>query len=75
MNEENVCFSIGNLNGIRGAAHIMQDLNALPGVLSVRVSVRRGSVAVDYDAAGIRREQIQGALSALGYEARPTLFF
>ena len=53
----------------------MQDLNALPGVLSVRVSVRRGSVAVDYDAAGIRREQIQGALSALGYEARPTLFF
>lgn len=56
MNEENVCFSIGNLNGTRGAAHIMQDLNALPGVLSVRVSVRRGSVAVDYDAAGIRRE-------------------
>lgn len=75
MHLENAYFTVENLNGTRGAANIMKDLNPLPGVSSVQVSVRRKNVAIHYNPTDIQSANLQQKLSDMGYSVFPTSTF
>ncbi|SHH77907.1 Copper chaperone CopZ [Sporobacter termitidis DSM 10068] len=61
-------FTVGDLNGKHGAKELKHALDALGGVISVSVSQKSGSVAVDYDTTGESCEKIQQKIQDLGYD-------
>lgn len=62
-------FSLENAGDRHDESRLKQGLDALPGVTSVSVS-DRGCVAVDYDSADVRQEQIRQKVQELGYQLR-----
>lgn len=60
-------FTVGDLGGKHGVKEIKKELDALSGVISVSVSQKSGSVAVDYDTTGESSEKIQQRIQDLGY--------
>lgn len=60
-------FTIDGLNGKHGIKELKSGLDTLRGVLSVSVSRKANSVAVDYDTTGESCERIQKKIEDLGY--------
>ena len=68
MSNASVYFTLGELPGKHDEKAIKRELDALPGVLSVSVSMDSGRVAVDYDTTGVESCQIEKQLRQLGYQ-------
>lgn len=60
-------YKIDNLGGKHGISDLKRELDTLRGVLSVSVSEKTNSVAVDYDTTGQSCETIQRKIMDLGY--------
>lgn len=60
-------FTLGDLGGKHDAKELKRALDTLGGVMSVSVSQRSGSIAVDYDTTGESCERIQKKITDLGY--------
>ncbi|NLT13056.1 MAG: heavy-metal-associated domain-containing protein [Clostridiales bacterium] len=60
-------FTIDDLGGKHGINELKRGLDTLRGVLSVSVSEKTNSVAVDYDTTGESCEAIQKKITDLGY--------
>lgn len=60
-------FTIDDLGGKHGAKELKRELDTLSGVISVSVSEKTNSVAVDYDTTGENCEKIQKKIKDLGY--------
>jgi copper chaperone CopZ len=63
-------FTIGDLGGKHGVKELKRALDTLGGVMSVSVSQKSGSVAVDYDTTGESCEKIQKTITKLGYDVK-----
>jgi copper chaperone CopZ len=61
-------FTLGDLGGRHGAKELKRALDMLAGVISVSVSQKSGSIAVDYDTTGESCEKIQSKIKDLGYD-------
>ena len=61
-------FTIGDVGGKHGEKELKRALDMLPGVFSVSVSQKSGSVAVDYDTTGESCEKIQKKISDPGLQ-------
>mgnify|MGYP002472264054 FL=1 len=62
-------FSLENAGDKHDEKLLKRGLDMLPGVTSVSLS-DRGCVAVDYDSAGVRQEQIRQKVQELGYQLK-----
>ena len=60
-------FTLGDVGGKHGVKELKRALDTLGGVISVSVSQKSGSVAVDYDTSGESCEKIRKKISDLGY--------
>ncbi len=60
-------FTIDDLGGKHGIYKLKRELDTLCGVLSVSVSEKTNSVAVDYDTTGESGESIREKIKNLGY--------
>jgi copper chaperone CopZ len=60
-------FTVDDLGGKHGVKELKRELDTLHGVLSVSVSEKTNSVAVDYDTTGENCEIIQKKIKDLGY--------
>ena len=60
-------FIVDDLGGKHGAKEIKRELDTLHGVISVSVSEKSSSIAVDYDTSGENCERIQKKIKDLGY--------
>jgi copper chaperone CopZ len=60
-------FTVGDLGGKHHVKEIKRALDMIGGVISVSVSQKSGSIAVDYDTTGPGCEKIQKKISDLGY--------
>lgn len=60
-------FTVDDLGGKHGVKELKRELDGLHGVLSVSVSEKTNSVAVDYDTTGENHERIQKKINDLGY--------
>ncbi len=67
MSKASMYFDLENLDGKRGAAKIKQQLDTLPGVISVSVNENRNRIAVDFDTTGTNQDQIRKKLDVLGF--------
>lgn len=65
--KESVCFTVGDVGGRHHAKEVKRALDALGGVISVSVSRKSGSIAVDYDATSESCEKLQKKIRNLGY--------
>lgn len=68
MSKASVYFTLGASCNKQDAKAIKRELDVLPGVRSVSVSDSVNRVAVDFDTSGVRSEQIQKRLEAMGYQ-------
>ena len=60
-------FMVDDLGGKHGAKELKRELDTLRGVISVSVSEKNSSIAVDYDTTGENCEKIQKKIKDLGY--------
>lgn len=60
-------FTIADLGGKHGVKELKRELDTLSGVISVSVSEKTNSVAVDYDTTGESSEKIEKKIKDLGY--------
>lgn len=60
-------FTIDDLGGKHGVKELKRELDTMPGVISVSVSEKTNSVAVDYDTTGEDSEKIGKKIKDLGY--------
>lgn len=60
-------FTIDDLGGKHGAKELKRELDTLHGVISVSISEKSNSVAVDYDTTGENCEIIKKKIKDLGY--------
>ncbi len=60
-------FKIDDLGGKHGVKELKRELDTLRGVISVSVSEKTNSVAVDYDTTGENCERIRAKIKDLGY--------
>ena len=60
-------FTVDELGGKHGAKELKRELDTMHGVISVSVSEKNRSVAVDYDTTGENCEKIQKKIKELGY--------
>ncbi len=60
-------FTVDKLGGKHGTKELKRELDTLHGVMSVSVSEKTGSIAVDYDTSGENCERIQKKIKDLGY--------
>lgn len=68
MSKASVYFTPGNPDGKHNVKDIKQELDMLPGVLSVSVSDSSNQVAVDFDITGVRSRRIQTQPEKMGYQ-------
>ena len=68
MSKASACFTLGNINNKHDVKAIKQELDALPGVLSVSVGSSPDRVAVDFDTTGIQADRIGKQLEKMGYQ-------
>ncbi len=68
MSKASVYFTSGNPDGKHNVKDIKQELDMLPGVLSVSVSDSSNQVAVDFDITGVRSRRIQTQPEKMGYQ-------
>ena len=64
-------FSLEDPAGNHDVKRLKRELDSLPGVTSVSVSLG-GCLAVDYDSTGVRQADIQQKVQELGYQLRST---
>ena len=67
MSKASLYIELDQLNGKRDTAKIKQQLDTIPGVISVSVNKGRNQVAVDFDTTGTSQEQIRNKLDSLGF--------
>jgi copper chaperone CopZ len=60
-------FKIAELGGKHGIKELKRGLDTLQGIISVSVSEKTNSVAVDYDSTGENGEGIKKKIMELGY--------
>lgn len=67
MSKASMYFELENIDGKRDVAKLKQQIDTLPGVISVSVNQERKSVAVDFDTTGASQNQIRAQLDGLGF--------
>jgi copper chaperone CopZ len=67
MAKASVYFELTDIDGKRGEAELKQQLDRLPGVISVSVNQNKNRVAVDFDTTGTSQTQIHKQLDNMGY--------
>jgi len=67
LSKASVYFELENIDGKRDVAKLKQQIDTLPGVISVSVNQGRRSVAVDFDTTGVSQNQIRTQLDGLGF--------
>ena len=70
MSKASIYFTLGKIDSKQEVAGIKQELDTLPGVLSVSVSGQNKRVAVDFDTTGVDSEKLRHKLEKLGYEVQ-----
>ena len=60
-------ITIDELGGKHGVKELKQELDTMTGIISVSVSEKTNSVAVDYDTTGENSERIEKKIKDLGY--------
>jgi copper chaperone CopZ len=60
-------FTLDDLGGKHGISALKRELDTLPGVLSVSVSEKTNSVAVDFDTTGESSDRIRNKINGMGY--------
>ncbi len=68
MAKASMYFNLNGLHGNHGEKEIKQQLDKIPGVLSVSVTNDRKRVAVDFDTTGTNREQLRKKIDEIGLE-------
>lgn len=68
MSHISAYFSLDHVGGKHDVKEIKRELDTFPGVTSVSVNANNGQIAVDYDATGVTRNQLQNKLEELGYQ-------
>ncbi len=58
---------VSGMNGVSCEDRIRESVGAMPGVLGVSVSHRRGLVRVSYDPCRVRLDEVEECLGGLGY--------
>ncbi len=69
MSKASMYFDLENIDGKRDAAKLKQQLDTLPGVISVSVNKGRNQIAVDFDTTGTNQDQIRKKINDLGFTA------
>ncbi len=72
MSKASVYYNLGDINGKHGVKAIKQELDALPGVISVSVNGSTNRVAVDFDTSGVQSDRIGKQLEKMGYKILDT---
>jgi len=67
MSMASAYFTIGNMDGKRGAQRLKRGLDTLPGVQSVSVGAGSGRIAVDFDDTGVKSENIAQHIGDMGF--------
>lgn len=67
MSHASAYFNLEKVDGKHNVKVLQQDLNTLPGVMSVSVNSQSGKLAVDYDTTGVTHAQIQRKIEGLGF--------
>jgi len=67
LSKASVYFELENIDGKSDVAKLKQQIDTLPGVISVSVNQGRRSVAVDFDTTGASQNQIRAQLDGLGF--------
>lgn len=67
MPKESAYFIVDHISGMHDVKEIKQQLDTLPGVISVSVNQKKQRVAVDFDNTGVKCEKIRDRISDLGY--------
>lgn len=60
-------YTVTDIGGKHGAKELKRELDTLRGVISVSISEKNSSIAVDYDTTGESCETIQKKIGDLGY--------
>jgi copper chaperone CopZ len=66
MAKASMYFDLDHLDGKHDEKTLKQQLDLIPGVISVSVTGDRKRVAVDYDTTGASQEQIRKRIDGLG---------
>ena len=67
MSKATLTLRLNDCSGKRDTAEIKQELDGIPGVISVSVNRMDDKVAVDFDTSGTNRETIRKQLTGLGF--------
>ncbi len=70
MSKESAYFQISHITGNHDTKELKQELDTIPGVLSVSVNVERNTLGVDYDNAGVTCDQLEKRLVKSGYQVK-----
>jgi len=68
MAKETANIQVRGMSCEHCAKAVKKELDKIPGVMSVSVSVDEGTVSVDYDSTGTNLEQIKEGINEAGYE-------
>lgn len=72
MSKASVYFLLDEIKDQHDGKAIKQELDTLPGVLSVSISSCAPRVAVDFDTTGVQSERIGKQLEKMGYQILDT---
>lgn len=67
MSKASMYFDLEDVSGKRDTAKLKQQLDTLPGVISVSVNKIENRVAVDFDTTGTSQERIRKKVDDLGF--------
>ncbi len=67
MSKASMYFDLEDVSGKRDVAKLKQQLDTLPGVISVSVNKIENRVAVDFDTTGTSQDQIRRKVDSLGF--------
>ncbi len=67
MSKASMYFNLKNIDGKHDAAKLKQQLDTLPGVISVSVNTERNQIAVDFDTTGTNQDRIRKKVDELGF--------
>lgn len=67
MSKASVYFDLEDISGKRDVAKLKQQLDTLPGVISVSVNAMENRIAVDFDTTGTNQDQLRKKLDGLGF--------
>lgn len=70
MSKQSAYFRVPDISGNHGSKDIKENLDGIPGIISVSVNASTNKVAVDYDSTGTSCDCIKDTIEKAGYTAQ-----